>query len=413
MKLPNPLRRLFGAEKKMTSLDLFREVYGGRASKAGVKVNVETAMGVTTALACGRVIADGIAQVPFRLYRETEAGKEKAIDHPLYRLLYRRPNNWQSAFEFRETLALHLVFTGNAFVFVNRVGRDRKIRELVLIEPERVKVKKDDFDRFTYEVSADKGDTQVFPAEAIWHLRGPSWNGWQGMEVIKLARDALGLSIQLEQNQAEFGKSGAKVGGLLSVKDTLNKEQYEFLASWLEEYEIGGKRYNKPMILDRGAEFMSTSMSGVDQQLIETRKHQVEEVCRAFRVMPIMVGFTDKTATYASSEQMFLAHVVHTLSPWYERIEQSADNNLLSEDEIRAGYYTKFSPNALMRGAAKDRAEYYSRGLGSGGVKGWLTQNDVREMEEMNRSDDPDADRLPQPSNVTNPADQGTGGQNA
>lgn len=413
MKLPNPLRRLFGAEKKMTSLDLFREVYGGRSSQAGVKVNVETALGVTTALACGRVIADGIAQFPFRLYRETDAGKEKAINHPLYRLLYRRPNGWQSAFEFRETLALHLVFTGNAFVFVNRVGSDRRVRELVLIEPHRVKVKKDEADKFTYEVIADKGQSTVFPSEAIWHLRGPSWNGWQGMEIINLAREALGLSIQLEKNQAEFGKSGAKVGGLLSVKDPLSKEQYQFLAEWLEEYEIGGKRHNKPMILDRGAEFMSMSMSGVDQQLIETRKHQVEEVCRAFRVMPIMVGFADKTATYASAEQMFLAHVVHTLSPWYERIEQSADNNLLSDDDILAGYYTKFSPNALMRGAAKDRAEYYARALGSGGTKGWLSQNEVREMEEMNRNDDPEADRLPQPSNVTDPANQGTGGQNA
>ncbi len=113
--------------------------------------------------------------------------------------------------------------------------------------------------------------------------------------------------------------------------------------------------------------------------------------------MPIMVGHSDKTATYASAEQMFLAHVVHSLMPWYQRIEQSADVNLLSEAQRAAGYYTKLNPNALMRGAAKDRAEYYAKGLGSGGAKGWLTQNDVRSYEELDRSDEAEADELPQP----------------
>ena len=123
-------------------------------------------------------------------------------------------------------------------------------------------------------------------------------------------------------------------------------------------------------------------MSGVDAQHIETRKLQVEEMCRAMRVMPIMIGQADKSATYASAEQMFLAHVVHTLMPWYERIEQSADVNLLSDEDRRAGFYTKFNPNALMRGAAADRGEYYSKALGAGGTPAWMTQDEVRGLEE-------------------------------
>jgi phage portal protein BeeE len=122
--------------------------------------------------------------------------------------------------------------------------------------------------------------------------------------------------------------------------------------------------------------------------------------------MPIMVGQSDKAATYASAEQMFLAHVVHTLMPWYQRIEQSADVNLLSEEQRNAGFYTKLNPNALMRGAATDRAEYYAKGLGSGGGKGWLTQNDVRSFEDMDKSDDPKADELPQPVEKPAPIDK-------
>src|SRR5690606_27452958 len=120
----------------------------------------------------------------------------------------------------------------------------------------------------------------------------------------------------------------------------------------------------KPIIVDDAAKYASMAMSAVDQQLIETRKHQIEEICREFGVMPIMVGHADKTATYASAEQMFLAHVVHTLAPWYQRIEQSADVNLLSEEDLAEGYYTKFTPSALMRGAASDRAAFYTAALG-------------------------------------------------
>ena len=142
-------------------------------------------------------------------------------------------------------------------------------------------------------------------------------------------------------------------------------------------------RAGKPMILDNGAKFENTQMSGVDAQHLETRRFQVEEICRAMRVMPIMIGQADKTATYASAEQMFLAHVVHTMMPWYERLEQSADVNLLSDEDRRQGLYTKFNPNALMRGAAKDRGEFYAKALGAGGTPAWMTQDEVRGFEEL------------------------------
>jgi HK97 family phage portal protein len=140
-------------------------------------------------------------------------------------------------------------------------------------------------------------------------------------------------------------------------------------------------------------------MTGVDSQHLETRKHQIEEICRHMRVIPLMVQHSDKTATYASAEQMFIAHVVHTIAPWATRFEQSAEANLLAPGE---DVDIRFNLKSLMRGAAKDRAEYYAKALGSGGSPAWMTQNEVREDDGLDAIEG--ADALPQPANMTTPA---------
>jgi HK97 family phage portal protein len=379
------IKRMFGLETKAGSVsmssDLASVVFGGRPSRSGVAVSPERAIEVATVLACVRVIANGVAQVPWRLYREGDGGRLVAREHPLSIVLHRRPNPWQTSYEMRETMMFHAILTGNAYAFVNRVGSARQVAEVIPIEPGRVSVEQGDDYRLRYTVSG-KNSRQVFPQEAIWHLRGPSWNGWRGLDAVKLARDAIGLTIALENSQADFQKNGGKTSGMYSVASKLPPEKYALLRSWFDQ-EMQGDGGYRPLILDDGAKYTPFTMTGVDQQLIETRKHQIEEVCRAFGVMPIMIGHADKTATYASAEQMFLAHVVHTLDPWYQRIEQSADVQLLSAQEQSEGYYTKFTPNALMRGAARDRAEFYVRALGTTQQPGWMTRNEVRGLEEM------------------------------
>lgn len=376
-------QRLWEGEKKdvTSSLDLFREIYGGHPAKSGAVVTAQSALQVSTVLACCRVIANGVSQVPFRVYLD-DGGRKPATDHPLYRLLNRRPNPWQTSYELRETMMFHILLTGNAFVFVNRVGMARDVRELIPLEPARVTVKQLPGGALEYKVTRENGEAQVFGADAIWHLRGPSWNSWMGLDSVRLARESIGLSVALEQGQAEFQKNGAKTSGLYSVTSKLSPERYAQLREWFETEVASGASY-RPLILDDGAKYQPFTMTSVDQQLIETRKHQIEEVCREFGVMPIMVGHADKTATYASAEQMFLAHVVHTLSPWYQRIEQSADVNLLTEAEAERGYYTKFTPNALMRGAAADRAAFYTAALGTTQQPGWMVRNEVRGLEDM------------------------------
>lgn len=373
-----------------SSLDLFREIYGGRQVRSGAIVNWSSALDVTTVLACCRVIAEGVAQVPWRVYQDTDGDKRVAREHQLFPLLFRRPNRWQTSFEFRETLMFHTVLAGNAFVFKGRVGSSREYRELLPIEPGWVTVERDrKSGAIRYKVRSElAGVEQVFDDETIWHIRGPSWNGWLGLDIVQKAREAIGLAMATETKQADFTGKGSTTTGVLALEDSISPEKYEFLAAWLDKHMPGGERAGKDLLIDKDAKYYRMGMTGVDSQMVETRKLQVEEIARAMRVMPIMVGQADKAATYASAEQMFIAHVVHTLSPWYERLQQSAEVNLLEEKEWREdGYSVRFDPNALMRGAAQDQAEYFTKALGSGGTPAWMTQNEVRSKVELPKHD--------------------------
>lgn len=333
MALLDVLRRWTGLEQKYTTFDLARDVFGGRAVKSGATVNWKTAIEVTTVLACARVIAEGISQVPLKLYQQQGKTRLPATDHPLYRVLHRKPNAWQTSFEWRETLALHLVLTGNAYCFINRAMG--KVIELIPFDPQQVTVTRAADGSPRYRITAPDRTSQDFPPETIWHLRGPSWNGYLGLESVHLAREAIGLAMSTEESHALLHRNGVQVSGTYSVEGALTAVQFKQLYDWVAKYQKGGDQHQGPMILDRSAKWMPSTMNGVDSQHLETRRFQIEEICRALRVMPIMVGYSDKAATYASAEQMFLAHVVHTLSPWYERIEQSIDVNLLTPEEDR------------------------------------------------------------------------------
>ena len=368
-------------------LDILAKIFnasGGSKSKSGARVDRDTALQVGAVFSCVRAIAEGVAQVPWRVMRETTSGvsthpnRQSAIDHPLYDLLHRRPNAWQTSFEFRETMILHLALTGSAFAFVNRVRG--KVVELILLDPARVAVVQNPDWSLTYKVSSKTGEAVEYPSETIWHLRGPSWDGALGLNVLRLARESIGLALATEESHANLHERGVRPSGLYSVDGTLNPEQYETLKKWIEKTSAGAANAGNIMLLDRAATFTPLATTGVDAQHLETRRYQVEEVCRFFRVMPIMAGYSDKASTYASAEQMFLAHVVHTLMPWYERIQQSAEVNLLTAADRQSGYYIKLSEAGLLRGAMKDTAEYLYR-LTMGGI---MERNEARSKLDLN-----------------------------
>jgi HK97 family phage portal protein len=251
----------------------------------------------------------------------------------------------------------------------------------------------------TYQVMFEDGRSPILTEADVWHIRGPSWNSWMGIEAVKYARDAIGLSMALETSHSRLHKNGLQPSGTYSIEGSLAEKDHARLHAYLEKYYGGQDNAGRPLILDRSAKWLSRAMSGVDAQHIETRNHQIEEICRHFRVIPLMVGYSDKTATYASAEQMFIAHVVHTITPWVTRFEQSAERALLGPDE---NLDIRFDLKGLMRGAAKDRAEYYAKALGSGGAPAWMTQNEVREDDGLDPIDG--GDELPKPTNVGGPA---------
>lgn len=379
------LAKAVAERKSGDPLSVWAEVLrAGMTSKAGVSVNLETSLRVGVALACLRVIAQGVAQVPWKLFREGEANaaglvrRIPARDVPLFDVIGTQPNDWQSSFEFRETMVMHAALAGGATAYKVR-GLGGRIAELILFDPGKVQRKQREDWSIYYKVTGKSGAVKEFEAADIWHLPGMSWNGVDGLRIMNLAREALGLSIAMEESHSKLHANGVRPSGIYSVEGTLNAKQQEELKAWILKENAGADKTGGVMVLDRAAKFVSNLMSGVDAQHLESRRHQIEEVCRFFGVMPIMVGYSDKAATYASAEQMFLAHVVHTLSPWYRRIEMSADINLLTRAERQKGLYTKFMAAGLLRGDMKATAEYLAKMV----EKGIMTRNEARALLEL------------------------------
>lgn len=388
---------LIPSRKAVIFSDALQQFFDQRRSATGKAVNAQSALEVSTVFACMRVIGEGIAQVPLKLIKESPDGRSRlpAKEHPLYDILGCRANPWQTSFEFRETLAWHVGLTGTFIAFKNVVGG--KIKELIPFEPGNVAVIRDlNTGVLTYDVSLPNGALKTFPAEAIWHVRGPSWNTWMGLDAVSLAREAIGLAMATEEQHALMHKNGVKSSGVYSVEGTLNPQQFKELRDWIEREMGGPANVGRPMVLDRAAKWLNTSMTGVDSQHLETRRYQVEEICRFFRVMPIMVGYSDKAATYASAEQMFLAHVVHTLSPWYQRLEQSIDANLLTKKDREEGYYSQFVEEGLLRGDSKATAEFLTK-LSTNGI---MTRNEARAKLDLNPLDGLDEPLTPANMNI-------------
>lgn len=381
----------------MSSLELFRELYGGHETSSGANVNFRVALEATTALACARVIADGLSQVPFRLMRSSGGTRRPATNHSVYPLLEYAPNEFQTPTDFFDMLGLHAVFVGNFYAYLLRNPRGEIIEILPLL-PEWVEVDLDtDTWSRTYRVAfPDRAQRLVSPRD-IWHVRGPSWNGWMGLEGVKLAREAIGLAVSQEKTAGSLQRNGTRMPGFLTTEMPLDKKQRDELRqSWQESFG-GAENAGKVGVMSNGMKFMPMGQTMNDAQFLEQRKFQVEEVCRAFRVMPIMVGYSDKANTYASAEQMFLAHVVHTMGPWYRRVEASANAALLTPAERDQGHYTKFFTQALLRGAAQDRAEFYTKLYSIGAIN----PNEIRDLEDMNPYDG--GERYAVPLNMISP----------
>jgi len=367
--------RFFGRKAAQLTYDQVASLIDGFSGStvAGMAVTEKTALQVSTVLACVKVIADGCATPDLHVFREKKDGsREKASNIPEYRLLSRRPNEWQTSFEWRRMMTMHAALTGTGLSIKVR-GDNGRVRELIPVQPGRWDVRKVSRYEIRYRCYDEFGLIGEFAADDVFLLNNVQWDWLQSMDAVVLARQAIGLAMATEKSQSAMHENGLRPSGIYSVDGTLSKEQHEALTTWLKA-KTGVEKLGTPMVVDRNAKWVSTAQTGVDAQHVETRRLQIEEICRAYGVFPIMVGHSDKAATFASSEAFFAAHVKHTLAPWHKAWTQRFDEMLLDGS---GPLFAEFDVRYLMAGAMKDRAQW-ARTMAEMGI---YTRNEIRDEE--------------------------------
>lgn len=353
-------------------------------SSAGKNVNERSAMQMTAVYSCVRILAEAVAGLPLHLYRYKEdGGKEKALDFNLYHLLHDEPNKEMSSFIFRETLMTHLLLWGNAYAQIIRNGKGEVVA-LYPLMPNKMKVDRDEngelyytYTRSTEEALTMEGSTVYLAPRDVLHIPGLGFDGLVGYSPIAMAKNAIGLAIATEEYGAKFFANGAAPSGVLEHPGTI-KDPARLRENWNSTFG-GSANSGKVAVLEEGMKYTPISISPEQAQFLETRKFQIDEIARIFRVPPHMVGDLEKSS-FSNIEQQSLEFVKYTLDPWVVRWEQSLARSLLTEDEKKI-YFFKFNLEGLLRG------DYASRmsGYATARQNGWMSANDIRELENMDK----------------------------
>lgn len=372
------------------------------STTSGKVVNERTAMQTTAVYACVRILSETLASLPLHTYRHTERGKEKAIDHNLYYLLHDEPNPEMTSFVFRETLMGHLLLWGNAYAQIIRDGSG-KVVALYPLLPDKMKVDRTSAGELYYEYQTDTGPVILRNYE-VFHIPGLGFDGLVGYSPIAMAKNAIGMAIATEEYGAKFFANGANPGGVLEHPGVL-KDPKRVRDSWNAVYQGSGNAH-RIAVLEEGMKFHSIGIPPEQAQFIATRKFQLNEIARIFRIPPHMIGDLDKSS-FSNIEQQSREFVKYTLDPWVSRWEQAIHKLLLKPDEKRQ-YFVKFNVDGLLRGDYESRMNGYAIGR----QNGWLSANDIRELEDMNRiPEDQGGDLYLINGNMTKLEDAGIFGQ--
>lgn len=353
-------------------------------SSAGKNVNERSAMQMTAVYSCVRILAEAVAGLPLHLYRYKEdGGKERAIDNNLYHLLHDEPNKEMSSFIFRETLMTHLLLWGNAYAQIIRNGKGEVVA-LYPLMPNKMQVDRDEngelyyiYTRNSDEAKTMEGVTVYLTPRDVLHIPGLGFDGLVGYSPIAMAKNAIGLAIATEEYGAKFFANGAAPSGVLEHPGTI-KDPSRLRENWNSTFG-GSANSGKVAVLEEGMKYTPISISPEQAQFLETRKFQIDEIARIFRVPPHMVGDLEKSS-FSNIEQQSLEFVKYTLDPWVIRWEQSLSRALLNEDEKRK-YFFKFNLEGLLRGDYESRMSGYAVAR----QNGWMSANDIRELENMDK----------------------------
>lgn len=353
-------------------------------SSAGKNVNERSAMQMTAVYSCVRILAEAVAGLPLHLYRYKEdGGKERAIDNNLYHLLHDEPNKEMSSFIFRETLMTHLLLWGNAYAQIIRNGKGEVVA-LYPLMPNKMQVDRDEngelyyiYTRSSDEAKTMEGVTVYLTPRDVLHIPGLGFDGLVGYSPIAMAKNAIGLAIATEEYGAKFFANGAAPSGVLEHPGTI-KDPSRLRENWNSTFG-GSANSGKVAVLEEGMKYTPISISPEQAQFLETRKFQIDEIARIFRVPPHMVGDLEKSS-FSNIEQQSLEFVKYTLDPWVIRWEQSLSRALLNEDEKRK-YFFKFNLEGLLRGDYESRMSGYAVAR----QNGWMSANDIRELENLDK----------------------------
>lgn len=342
-------------------------------SVSGKVVNERSSMQTTAVFACVRIIAETVASLPLHTYQFNGDGKEKMVSHPLYRILHDEPNPEMTSFTIRETLMAHLLLWGNAYCQIIRNGRG-EVMALYPLLPDKMTVDRDRKDELYYAYRKD-GITYYLSPDEVLHIPGLGFDGVMGYSPVALAKNAIGLNIAAEEYGGRFFANNATPSGILSTSGTI-KDPTKVRDAWQSTYGGTGNS-NKVAVLEDGLQYQPISMPNSDAQFLETRKFQIEEICRIFQVPPHMVADLSKSS-FSNIENQSISFVVHTIRPWLVRIEQAMNRKLFKESE-KGQCFVSFNASALMRGDYKSRMDGYAIGI----QNGFFSVNDVRRMENL------------------------------
>jgi HK97 family phage portal protein len=356
------------------------------ATAAGKPVNEFTALSLSAVFACVRVLSEDVAAIPLHTYRYKEDGDSViAREHPLYVLLHDAPNPEMTSFSFRQSMMVSLLLWGNAYAQIVRDGRGQ-VTALYPLAPNRVTLYRDKLGALVYnyqrsdpeEASPEHGQQSVtLPAENILHIVGLGFDGLMGLSPLALSRDTLGLALAAQEYGARYFSNSGLPSGTLET-DKIIKDKDRLREDWMRLYGGTGNA-GRTAILEEGLHFNPISSSPEEAQLLDTRKFSVTEIGRIFRIPPHLIGDLDK-ATFSNIEHMSLEYVKFTLMPWVRRWEDALCQKLLLPSEKR-DYGVRFNVDGLMRGDYATRMAAYASAI----QNGFMSPNDVRRLENMNR----------------------------
>jgi HK97 family phage portal protein len=336
-----------------------------------------SAESLSAVYACVSAISETIASLPLILYKRTEDdGRDRAKDHPLYRVLHDQPNERQTALEFREMMQAMVLLRGNAHAEITR-GGDGQVTALNPIPGDRITTLQLDNGRLAYDVSDGKGKVRRLLQDEVFHLRHRSDNGLIGVAPITASRETVNLALAEREHGTATFNNGARLSGILKFPQRLDKGQTAALRTSWESQHAGGANAGKTAILQEGVEYQTVSMSMEDSEYLESRKFSVEEIARLYRVPPTIIGDLSH-GNYSNSVEMNRVFVVHTLRRHMTMWEQAIARSLLTEAGRRM-YFCEHNVEGLLRGDSTARAEFYSKAI----ADKWMTVDEVRKLENL------------------------------